>query len=81
MNIHLYICLQCTVRHQGLDVTVESVPYDVMVYAEMTVKRNVVSVTLHTSGIVDGGKCTHKLELMYNITICTLPVRNRKSAH
>ena len=47
MNIYLCICLQYTVHHQGLDVTVESVPYDVMVYASITVKRNVVSVTVY----------------------------------
>ena len=33
MNVYLYICLQYTVHHQNLDVTVESVPYDVTVYA------------------------------------------------
>ena len=46
MNIiYLYICLQYTVHHQSIDVTVESVPYNVTVYAVITVKRSVVSVT------------------------------------
>ena len=48
MNI-LYICLQYTVLDQSLGVTVESVPYDVMVYASITVKKNVVSVTVYVT--------------------------------
>ena len=53
MNIHLYICLQYTVLNQSLGVTVESVSYDVAVYASITVKKNVVSVTLYVT--IGGG--------------------------
>ena len=76
MNIYLYICLQYTAYHQSLDVTVESVPYDVTVYASITVKRNVVSVTLYTSGIV--GEWEVQIRTYVYITVCKVPITNRR---